>query len=102
MSRNQIHIFSFSILLKMSVSFPPPPTPSTTSSCEDVSTKEEPSNRKGPSSEPPGPMFDGFMKLYAILSFTVFVAVVFAREATLLVLGNLDMSIVKNFNVMNK
>ena len=64
----------------MSVSFPPPPTQRTTTSSEDDAIEENPTNMKG-SSETPGPMFDGFMKLYAILSFTIFVAIVFAREA---------------------
>ena len=38
-------------------------------------------------------MFDGLMKLYAILSFTIFVAVVFARETTFWVSANLDISL---------
>ena len=65
---------------RMSVSFPPPPSLRNTISSEDGVAKDHRSKVKS-SSEAPGPMTDGLMKIYAILSFAIFVAIVFARKA---------------------
>ena len=64
----------------MSVSFPPPPSLRNTIFSEDGVAKDHRSKVKS-SSEAPGPMTDGLMKIYAILSFAIFVAIVFARKA---------------------
>ena len=79
---------------KKTVSFPPPPTTSVLGQIpsEDSTVQEEPERRDGTVQEgrknhdsflstASGQIFNSFTKLYVLLCFSIFVAIVFAREA---------------------
>ena len=84
---------------KKTVSFPPPPTTSVLRQIpsEDGTVQEDPEGGDSTVQEDPerrknhfhnsflsttaGQIFDSFTKLYALLAFSIFVAIVFAREA---------------------
>merc|ERR1712117_990894 len=70
---------------KKTVSFPPPPTNSVLRQIpsEDGTVQEDPERRKSHFhnsflSTTAGQIFDSFTKLYALLAFSIFVAIVFA------------------------
>ena len=84
---------------KKTVSFPPPPTTSVLRQIpsEDGTVQEDPERRDSTVQEDPerrknhfhnsflsttaGQIFDSSTKLYALLTFSIFAAIVFAREA---------------------